>query len=42
LDEAKRGLIAKFLKEFKKIATEGREIDFISLGKTWRNGGEKK
>jgi hypothetical protein len=33
LDEAKRGLIAKFLKKFKKIATEGRGIDFISRRK---------
>jgi len=33
LDEAKRGQIVNFLKEFKKIATEGRGIDFISRRK---------
>jgi hypothetical protein len=33
LDQAKRGLVVKFLKEFKKIATEGRGIDFISRRK---------
>jgi len=29
LDEIKRAFVTKFLKEFKKIATKGRGIDFI-------------
>ena len=33
MDQIKRAFVAKFLKEFKKIATEGRGIDFIPRNK---------
>lgn len=33
MNEIKRAFVASFLKEFKKIATKGRGIDFISRSK---------
>ena len=33
MNEIKRAFLASFLKEFKKIATKGRGIDFISRSK---------
>ena len=33
MDQIKRAFVAMFLKEFKKIATEGRGIDFIPRDK---------